>query len=93
VAAWSHAVAPGAPPDRPQNGIEADLALTRKAQYRHQTARRRPVPRQRDATIDDLKDARRSISERYYQADGGQLNLINYARNALEERGADLATR
>lgn len=44
----------------------------------------------RTASYEDLKDARRQISERYYQAEGGQLYFISHAKKALREKGVEV---
>lgn len=42
------------------------------------------------ATLEELKAARRAISERYYQGEGGQLYYISHARKALREKGVEI---
>lgn len=69
---------------------EADLRLLVKHGLVTRERADAVLTQARAADFAAIKDARREISERYYQAEGGQLFYISHARRALIDAGATL---
>lgn len=73
-----------------QAKYQADLTLLVKHKLVTAERAREVLAAAAGASLEELKDARRGISEKYYQAPGGQLHFIGHARKSLEAAGASL---